>query len=108
MKKIYALVVLTFLFSSNLLAQTGEVQGKVFDQVTKEGIPFANIVLEMSGSQKAIGETDDNGRFTIKPVVPGTYDVKVSYLGYPDQKYSPESSSIQIRLLSRIFLWNRA
>lgn len=82
MKKIYAFVVLTFLYSTSILAQTGELQGKVIDQVTKEGIPFANVVLEMNGSQKAFGETDDNGRFTIKPVIPGTYDIKVSYLGY--------------------------
>ncbi|MGB3077099.1 MAG: TonB-dependent receptor [Chitinophagales bacterium] len=82
MKKIYAFVVLTLLYSTTIFAQTGELQGKVFDQVTKEGIPFANIVLELNGSQKAFGETDDNGRYTIKPVNPGTYDIKVSYLGY--------------------------
>ncbi len=82
MKKIYALVVLNLLFCTGLYAQTGELQGKVFDQVSKEGIPFANIVLEMNGSQKGFGETDDNGRYTIKPVNPGTYDIKISYLGY--------------------------
>lgn len=82
MKKIYAFVVLSFLFQNALLAQTGELQGKVFDQVSKEGIPFANIVVELNGSQKAFGETDDNGRYTIKPISPGTYDLKMSYLGY--------------------------
>ncbi|MEO6168403.1 MAG: TonB-dependent receptor, partial [Chitinophagales bacterium] len=88
MKKIYAFVVLTFLYSNTILAQTGELQGKVFDQVTKEGIPFANVVLEMNGSQRAFGETDDNGRFTIKPVTPGTYDIKVSYLGYRPKTFT--------------------
>ena len=82
MKKIYALVVSGLLFCTGSYAQTGELQGKVFDQVSKEGIPFANIVLEMNGSQKGFGETDDNGRYTIKPVNPGTYDIKISYLGY--------------------------
>src|SRR4030095_7081591 len=82
MKKLYALVVITFLCSTGLLAQTGELQGKIFDQATKEGIPFANVVLESGGAQKGYGETDDDGNFSIKPITPGTYDIKVSYLGY--------------------------
>jgi hypothetical protein len=82
MKKLYAFVVVTFFCSTSIFAQVGELQGKVYDQVTKEGIPFANVVLELNGTQKGYGETDDNGSFSIKPIVPGTYDVKVSYLGY--------------------------
>ena len=82
MKKIYALAVLAILFTTRLLAQTGELQGRAYDQSSKEGIPFANVVLEQNGAQKGFGQTDDNGSFVIKPIVPGTYDVKVSYLGY--------------------------
>src|SRR5215813_13377722 len=82
MKKIYAFVVLTSFCFTKLLAQTGELQGRAYDQSTKEGIPFANVVLEQNGAQKGYGQTDDNGNYSIKPIVPGTYDVKVGYLGY--------------------------
>jgi hypothetical protein len=58
------------------------LQGKAYDQANKEGIPFANVVLELNGTQKGYAETDENGNYIIKPVVPGSYDLKVSYLGY--------------------------
>jgi hypothetical protein len=88
MKKIYALVVLTFLCATKLLAQIGELQGRAYDQTTKEGIPFANVVLEQNGLQKGYGQTDDDGNYTIKPITPGTYDVKCSYLGYRPKTYT--------------------
>lgn len=82
MKKLYTLSAFLFLFAARTLAQTGELQGRVYDEKTNEGIPFASVVLELNGTQKGLGQTDDNGNFTIKPIVPGTYDVKVAYLGY--------------------------
>lgn len=60
----------------------GELQGRVFDASTNEGIPFAAVVLERDGAQKGIGQTDDNGNYTIKPIVPGNYELRVQCLGY--------------------------
>src|ERR1700733_14145942 len=81
MRKLYAILPLLFI-AGNVLAQTGELQGRVFDEKTNEGIPFAPVVLEMNGNQKAVGQTDDNGNYTIKPIDPGSYTLIVQYLGY--------------------------
>lgn len=64
------------------IAQSGEIQGKIKDKTTGEGIPFANVVVEMSGYQKGGATTDFDGNYSIKPLSPGNYDVKVSYVGY--------------------------
>lgn len=65
------------LFAQNTF---GEIKGKVFDQETKEAIPFASVYVESNG--KLVGtQTDFDGKYTIKPLPAGTYDVKISYLG---------------------------
>lgn len=63
-------------------AQTGTLKGKVTDAATGESVPFANIVLERNGGQVAGVTTDFDGVYTIKPVDPGTYTVKASFVGY--------------------------
>lgn len=63
-------------------AQSGALTGKIYDKKTKEPIPFANIVVEHRGTQAGGGTTDFDGIYTIKPIQPGTYDVRVSYVGY--------------------------
>lgn len=58
------------------------LKGVVLDKTTKEPIPFANIVIEM-GNTMITGTTSDfDGRYTIKPITPGRYDIKVSFVGY--------------------------
>ena len=52
------------------------------DKETKEPIPFANIIIESGGKQFGGTTTDFDGNYTIKPVPPGTYDVKATYVGY--------------------------
>ncbi|MCS6991312.1 MAG: carboxypeptidase regulatory-like domain-containing protein [Chitinophagales bacterium] len=81
MKKIFLLAGLV-MACGHVWAQTGELQGRVYDEATGEGIPFAAVVLEQQGLQRYVGQTDDDGRYTIKPIVPGTYDLRVQYLGY--------------------------
>src|SRR5215831_8678716 len=88
MKKIYLLLAISVFLSHHLQAQTGALQGKVYDESNKQGIPFANVVLEQNGTQQGYAETDDNGNYAIKPVIPGNYDVKVSYLGYQPKVYT--------------------
>lgn len=64
-----------------LMAQTGELSGKITDE-NGEGLPFANVALEKNGVLITGSSTDFDGYFTIKPIDPGSYDVKVSALGY--------------------------
>ena len=63
----------------------GTLRGKVLDKGTGEPLPFVNIVLELNGVQKYGGSTDFDGVYTVKPVTPGSYDLKVSFVGYKPQ-----------------------
>jgi len=65
-----------------LFAQSGALQGKVIDKETREPIPFANIVLENRGSQVGGATSDFDGNYQIKPINPGQYDLKATYVGY--------------------------
>jgi len=65
-----------------VFAQSGALKGKVIDKATKEPIPFTNVIVEMGGSQTGGTTSDFDGNFTIKPLTPGKYDIKASYVGY--------------------------
>lgn len=81
------LLTLLFLGSSPLFAQTtGSLQGKVIDVGNDEGLPFANVVLEKEGMQVSGTQTDFDGNYNFSNVEAGTYDVLVSYVGFPTIK----------------------
>jgi hypothetical protein len=87
MRKFYAfLLLLSIAYSGSLFAQSGagELRGKVQDAKTKEGIPFAAVIVEQSGSQVAATQADFDGNFVIKPIQAGKYDVRVKIIGYND------------------------
>jgi outer membrane cobalamin receptor len=83
LRKIYLLTA-AFLVATGFaaFAQTGSIKGKVLDKTTKEPLPFANVVVEMNGSQAGGAQTDFDGNFTIKPLQPGKYNLKASFVGY--------------------------
>lgn len=68
------------LFSSNILAQSGNIKGTISDE---NGIYLtgANVTIT-SLSKGAISDFD--GKFTLIDIPQGTYTLKVSYLGYAD------------------------
>lgn len=76
------LTAIVFIFSYGAYAQSGTLKGKVTDKDTKEPIPFANVVIELGGKIVNGGTTDFDGNYTIKPIPPGKYDVKATYVGY--------------------------
>lgn len=83
MRRILLLTIGIILFSGfHTLAQEGAIQGKVIDIDTKEPIPFANIVVENRGSQVGGTSTDFDGNYSIKPIPPGKFDVKATFVGY--------------------------
>ena len=82
MRKNYYLSILLTIFSAMVFAQNGEISGKIIDE-NGEAIPFANIALVESGVPTGVGATTDfDGFYSIKPLNPGNYDVKFSYIGY--------------------------
>ncbi|MBC8321277.1 MAG: carboxypeptidase-like regulatory domain-containing protein [Bacteroidetes bacterium] len=73
---------LFFATSVIMFAQQGALKGKVLDKDTKEPIPFANIVLENKGSQVGGATSDFDGNYMIKPIPPGKYDLKATFVGF--------------------------
>ncbi len=67
-------------------SQSGALQGKIYDKDTKEPIPFANVAI-LSGGQVLTGATSDfDGKYVIKPLTPGTYNVRASFVGYQSKE----------------------
>ncbi len=79
-------LLLTFwlVLTANLLvfSQSGTLRGKVLDKTTNEPIPFVNIIVELGGTQAGGTTSDFDGNYTIKPITPGKYDLKATYVGY--------------------------
>jgi hypothetical protein len=71
----------------------GTIKGKVLDGESGEPVPFANVTL-MDGGDQILGTTTDfDGKYTLKPIPSGTYDVQVSYVGYQTKRVTNVSVS---------------
>jgi outer membrane receptor protein involved in Fe transport len=87
MKKTFTKFLILFTFSifiSVAYAQTGvgKLTGKIIDANTKEPLIGANVLVEGSNLGAA---TDINGEYFILNLTPGTYSLKVSYVGYANK-----------------------
>ncbi len=78
--KILSIIVM-LMFISPVLAQTGvgKLSGKVVDAATQEALIGANIII-LNTDQGAATNVD--GEYFVLNITPGTYDVRVSYVGY--------------------------
>ncbi|OFX28513.1 MAG: hypothetical protein A2033_01765 [Bacteroidetes bacterium GWA2_31_9] len=75
--------VISLLFSYCIYAQSsGSLQGSVVDPESGEAVPFANVTIESDGSVITGGMTDFDGKYVIKPIPAGKYNVKASSVGY--------------------------
>ncbi len=96
LKRSITLLLLSFL--SLALSAQFTISGKVRDAATDEPLPGAHVVL--TGTYKA-SVTDINGNFEVRRLDAGTYNLKVSYIGYTTQEKKVELDSdieIQIKL----------
>jgi len=74
---------IVFLISlSATYAQTGKIQGFVFDSQYNDPLPGANIYLEGTSIGAA---TDLNGKYVVSQVPAGDYKMVVKYIGYVDK-----------------------
>ncbi len=71
--------ILLFFVSFISQAQNGIIRGEVFNQLTNEPIPFANVVIQ--GTTTGV-VTDINGKFEFTALTPGLFNLEVSYVGY--------------------------
>jgi len=83
---LYLYILALFLFNSHLtLAQRGKISGAVTDFNTKEPLIGVNVFIVGS----TIGATtDSDGKYAILNVLPGTYSVAASMVGYGKLVYS--------------------
>ncbi len=66
----------------NVVHGQSALKGKTVDKETGEAIPFANIAVYKDGEMIAGSTTDFDGRYIIKPIKPGYYNVTASSVGY--------------------------
>ena len=83
MRNVYLLMVLMVGIAAGAMAQGGEISGKITDE-NGESIPFANVsVVNDEGVPTGSGATTDfDGFYSVKPLQPGRYNIKYSYIGY--------------------------
>ncbi len=82
LKKLLSIIAIVIATSGFLFSQSGVLKGKITDKDTKEPLSYASVVIESGGKQYGGAMSDDKGYYIIKPIPPGKYDVKASYMGY--------------------------
>ena len=78
------MTILIFLHFTSFSQSTGEIKGKVLDAGDPAGLPGAHVYVEIAG-EKVGTVTDENGKYTIKPLNSGSYNVHVSFMGYQEK-----------------------
>ena len=79
-------IFLFLMISINISGQSGKIQGRIYDIISNEPLPFANIIIAGTNT----GTTSDlDGNFTFTGVNPGFIQLIASYVGYK-QTISPE------------------
>ena len=77
------LLTVGLLIAANVVAfAQGTLKGTIINASTNEPEPFVNVVVLQNGEQKGGAQTDFDGNYTIKPLAPGNYDVKVTSVGF--------------------------
>ena len=80
MRKLFlSLVFLSALLSIH--ANPG-IKGIVIDQTTRKALDYAHVVLYDGDHIVEEAMTEANGSFLIQPVKPGTYSIRIHFLGY--------------------------
>ena len=85
-KEVLCIWIVSLITLLNINAQT-TVKGKVLDSLGK-GIPYVNILVTSKLNAKAITYTysNENGAFTLRMGLPGSYTLEFSALGYKTKK----------------------
>lgn len=88
----FFVLILMIIFVQIIHAQT--ISGRILDEKTNEGLPFANVILLQDGKQINGTTTDLDGNYIFENVKTGTYDVEAVYVGYPNRKIEDVSIGI--------------
>jgi outer membrane receptor protein involved in Fe transport len=65
----------------------GKISGTLLDSVTKKPLDYASVSLFRSTGTSPLNGvlTDEKGGFKLDGIHPGTYKIRISYVGYPDK-----------------------
>lgn len=87
LRKLCIALSLVFL-STSLWAQigSGTLKGTVTDGESGEPLPFVNVIVTLNGNTITAGQTDFDGKYSIKPIQPGSYAVEFTFVGYASKK----------------------
>lgn len=77
-----ALWVAALLSSQITLAQTASIRGFITDAADGEGLVGVNVILESLNGDLRGGSTNSDGIYNLTRIVPATYILRVSYVGY--------------------------
>lgn len=90
--KVICLTLILASFANLAFAQApapgnSRISGIVLDSAAAKGVEFASIALFNVADNKAIDGTtaDENGKFALSKVAPGTYKLLISFIGYRDK-----------------------
>jgi hypothetical protein len=98
MAPIFSLVLFLFLLTGwSVAGTTGKIAGQITDAETGEPLAGVNVYLEGTTLGAA---TDENGFYFIINVPPGTYNLKVSFIGYAEHTIS--NVEVQLDLTTNI------
>jgi iron complex outermembrane receptor protein len=86
MNKLYSLFLLLLSISLTSRADDSDKNGNIRGNVkTSDGKPAAYVTVGIIGSSKGT-TTDDNGAYILSNIKPGTYTIKVSFVGLQTQE----------------------
>lgn len=84
----------------------GKLTGKVLD-AKAQTVPFATVALLSAATGKPVDGTaaDEQGKFTLRGIAPGSYSPQVSFVGYkPLEKtglvFTPQSPALNLGTLT--------
>jgi TonB-dependent receptor len=89
-------LVLSLCFISTAWAQSGVIQGTVYDESSEEYLPGANVSIKGTNISTS---TDRNGVFRLRNIQQGTYTILVSYIGYESMEKEVEVKTDEITLV---------
>lgn len=107
--KFFSFLILILIKSNIVFSQVslnfqinGEIFGKVMDEQSNKTMPYANISVFRMKDSTLVGGciTDEKGFFKIEKLKPGSYKIKIDFIGYDryitTAKVTPQNPSVNI------------
>jgi len=78
MFRLYSTIVFLF-FGLSVFSQSGIIKGKVYNPISNEAVPFANVIIQ--GTTTGVS-TDLDGMYEITGLEPKLYNLEVTSVGF--------------------------